>query len=176
VTIDELMIRELQMLRGALDQASERSMMTDKAGTILYVNPAFERMTGYTKAEVLGKTPRILKSGRRDQEFYAGLWRTLLSGGVVQARFLNKKKTGELYYEEQVIAPLKDQGGGVTHFISTATDVTDRVQQEQVLKGIRERLQQFRNVTWDREERIMEMKQEVNALLKELGRSPKYVL
>ena len=81
-------------MRTVLEAASERVLITDCEGTILYVNPAFERVTGYTKAEVIGKNPRILKSGKHSRRFYEEFWSILLEGYPFRSRFLNKKKDG----------------------------------------------------------------------------------
>ncbi len=160
----------------AMEQAAERVVITDRKGTILYVNPAFERTTGYSKTEAIGKNPRIVKSGQHDQRFYQGLWKALLSGRSFHARFLNRRKNGELYYEEQTISPLRDGRGEVAYFISTAIDLTPRVEREQGRKLAEESLRRLEEISVSREGRVVELKLEVNALLKELGRAPKYHL
>ena len=165
---------ELVALQGVLDAASQRVLITDKEGTIFYVNAAFERLTGFAKAEVIGKNPRILKSGKHSRRFYEQFWSILLEGFPFRSRFVNKKKDGTLYFEDQVISPIKDQEGRITHFISVATDVTDRIAIEKALRGEEESLHHIQGVTPDSEERLARLKQEVNALLKELGRPPKY--
>jgi len=166
--------RELAALRGVLEAASERVLITDHEGTILYVNPSFERLTGFAKADVIGKNPRILKSGKHSRRFYEQFWSILLEGYPFRSRFLNKKKDGTLYFEDQVISPIKDQQGRITHFISVATDVTDRVAVQKALHGAEESLHHIQQVSRDCEERLAGVKQEVDALLKELGRPPKY--
>jgi PAS domain S-box-containing protein len=159
-----------------LEQSAERVMITDRQGTILYVNPTFERVTGYSRAEALGQTPRLIKSGHHDQQFYQQLWDALLSGQSFQARFVNKRKNGELYYEEQTIAPLRDAQGNIAYFISTAVDLTSRVRAEDARKLAEESLYRIQKMTWTREERVIELKQEINALLAQLGQAPKYIL
>lgn len=85
--------RAVEAAYAAIEQANERVVITDRGGTILYVNPAFERVTGYDSSEVVGQTPRILKSGQHSREFYQELWTMLLSGHAFRARFVNKKRT-----------------------------------------------------------------------------------
>ncbi|MHC4731334.1 MAG: PP2C family protein-serine/threonine phosphatase [Planctomycetota bacterium] len=113
-------------LSSAVEQTADAVLITGRDGEILYVNPAFEATTGYAREEVLGNTPRILKSGEHDLEHYQKLWATILGGEVFRATIINRKKSGELYYAEQSITPMKDQGGRVTHFVSVSKDMTER--------------------------------------------------
>ncbi|MBP9003361.1 MAG: PAS domain S-box protein [Candidatus Hydrogenedentes bacterium] len=117
--------RERQaLLTSAMEQAEEAIMITDAAARILYVNAAFERMTGYGREEVEGKTPAVLKSGRQDADYYRRMWETLLRGGAWTDRLTNRKKSGELYTVKETIAPVRDASGRITHFVSTARDIT----------------------------------------------------
>ena len=131
----------LRKLSSAVEQSAESVVITDRDGIIEYVNPAFERLAGYAKQEVIGKTPRILKSGKHGDEFYRALWETILSGQVYQAEFINKKKDGELYDEERVIAALRDRQGNITHFVATGRDITERKRAEEALREAREELE-----------------------------------
>lgn len=115
----------------AVQQTADHIIITDAQGRIQYVNPAFERFTGFTKEEVIGRTPRLLKSGHHDLKFFRELWKTLLSGNVFRAVFTNKKKDGQIYGEEKTIAPIKDERGVITHFVSTGRDITERRQIEE---------------------------------------------
>ena len=119
---------EMQMrkLSGAIQQTADPVVITDVAGVIEYANPAFERLTGYNPDEIRGTTPRFLKSGRHDNEFYKRLWGTILGGETFHDVFINRRKNGSLYYEEKTITPLKDERGRITHFISTAKNVTEQ--------------------------------------------------
>ncbi len=108
----------LKKLSSAVEQTADHVIITDKSGMIEYVNPAFEKLTGLTNQETVGKTPRIVKSGQHPPEFFQSLWSTILDGQVFRAEFTNRKKNGELYVEEKTITPIKDDHGRITHFVS----------------------------------------------------------
>jgi len=108
----------------AVDQAAEMVVVTDREGTIQYVNPAFERITGYTTAEAVGKNPRILHSGKQDELFYREMWGTLLHGETWEGHFVNRKKDGTLYEEDATISPVRDPAGGIVSFVAVKRDVT----------------------------------------------------
>jgi diguanylate cyclase (GGDEF)-like protein/PAS domain S-box-containing protein len=114
-------------LSGWLGQHPDAVVITDRKGTIEYVNPAFEELTGYARAEAVGRTPAILKSGVHGPEFYRGLWRKLLAGRPFRAVFVNRRKSGELFHAENLIWPLVDEQGGITGFVCQTRDVTERV-------------------------------------------------
>ncbi|MES0337299.1 MAG: response regulator [Candidatus Magnetobacterium sp. LHC-1] len=118
--------REMQKLFNAIEQSAESVVITDRTGRIEYVNPAFERGTGYTRAEAIGKTPRILKSGKQTKEFYKQMWATILDGSVWHGEVINKRKNGEIYYEDAIITPIKDDKGEITNFVAMKYDVTPR--------------------------------------------------
>jgi len=118
---------EKGMMSRALEQAADVVIITDARGVIVYVNAAFEDITGYEKAEVLGKTPSLLKSGLQDESLYRQLWRTITSGLPFTDIFINRRKDGELYYEAKTITPVLSSSGGVTHFVSTGKDITQRL-------------------------------------------------
>ena len=109
----------------AVEQTADTVVITDRQGLVEYVNPAFEKTTGYTRDEALGRTPRILKSGYHDEQFYRQLWKGLLAGKPFLGTIVNRKKSGEYYWAEQTITPVKDDGGQVTHFVSVLKDVTE---------------------------------------------------
>ncbi len=125
--------RTLQKLSSVVEQTADQVLITNKEGIIEYVNPAFEEKTGYSKEEVLGKTPRFLKSGQHNLQFYRTLWAIILSGQTFRSVLVNRKKNGELYYESKTITPIKDSRGQITHFVSTGKDITNRKQVEQTL-------------------------------------------
>ncbi len=116
---------ERARLLAALEQAADAVVMTDAAGKIEYVNPAFTAMTGYIREEAVGEYPRILKSGRQTQEFYRELWATITSGRVWHGEMINRRKDGSLYTEEMQITPV-EAGGEIAGFIAFKRDVTER--------------------------------------------------
>jgi len=111
-------------LATAVDQAAETIVITDRDGTIRYVNPAFERITGYSREEAVGKNPKVLKSGKHDEAFYRTMWETLLRGETWEGRFINRKKDGSLYEEEATISPVRDFSGEIVSFVAVKRDVT----------------------------------------------------
>ncbi len=117
---------ELRKLWRAIEHSAHGIVITDAQGVIEYVNPAFSRTTGYSPEEAIGQTPRLLRSGYHDDAFYEELWRTIKAGQVWHGEFINRRKDGSLYYEEQTIAPVRDQDGRITHFIAVKQDVTER--------------------------------------------------
>lgn len=120
--------RQLEM---AVEQAGESIVITDAHGLITYVNPAFERTTGYARNEVLGKNPRILKSGAHNRVFYEKLWQTLARGETWRGRFVNKRKDGTLYHEEASISPVVDDLGNVVSYVAVKRDITKETDLEQ---------------------------------------------
>lgn len=120
-------------MMSAIEQIGEIVVITDPEGTIQYVNPAFETITGYTRKEALGQNPRILKSGKHDKAFYQELWATLCSGETWQGRFSNRKKDGSLYTEEAVISPVCDGKGQVVNYVAVKRDVTEALDLEEQL-------------------------------------------
>lgn len=114
-------------LATALEYAAEGVIITDIDGTIEYVNPSLERMTGYTREEFVGKNPRVLKSGTQDTAFYEELWRKIKGGDTWTGRFVNKRKDGTLYTEDATISPVRDASGAITNFVGTKRDITDQL-------------------------------------------------
>lgn len=114
------------VLAVAVNQAAEAVMVAAPDGTIIYVNPSFEALTGYSAAEALGQSPRILKSGKHDSAFYDRFWATILAGEPFRADVTNRRKDGRLYTEEHTVTPVRDAAGEIACFISIATDVTEK--------------------------------------------------
>ena len=124
---------ELQRLSMVIEQSPESIVITDTAGCILYVNEAFQRITGYARGEVLGRNPRILNGGLTPRATYEQMWATLLAGEVWRGEFHNVRKDGSAYLELATIAPIKDAGGTVTHYVAVKEDITQRKQSEALL-------------------------------------------
>ena len=131
-------VEHIERLRGhydricsAVEQTADAVVISDSRGVIEYVNPAFEQVSGYAACQVLGRTPRILKSGKHGPDFYRRLWETLRAGETFRGSIVNRKKSGDLYWTEQTITPVRDRNGQTNHFVSVQKDVTElRKQQE----------------------------------------------
>jgi len=113
-------------LRAAVEQSANTIAITDIRGNIEYVNPAFEKNTGYTAAEAIGKTHRILKSGEQDAEFYRHLWATITSGKIWQGEFHNRRKDGSLYWELATISPVQNDKGETVRYLAIKEDITEQ--------------------------------------------------
>ena len=115
------------------DQIPDALFITDAAGVIEYVNPAFEGLTGYLRAEAVGQKPSILKSGVQDDDYYRGLWRSILAGRSFRGVFVNRKKSGELIHAENLIWPITNGHGRIANFVCQTRDVTVRVHEAENL-------------------------------------------
>jgi PAS domain S-box-containing protein len=122
------------LLSMAVEQAAETIVITDTDGTIQYANPAFERISGFSREEAIGKNPRILKSGRHDRDYYQEMWNTLLRGEVWRGGFINRRKDGSLFDETAVISPVRDAGGRIVNYVAVKRDVTREVHIEEQLR------------------------------------------
>lgn len=114
-------------LIAAVEQANEAMVITDPEGTVQYVNPAFERLTGYGREEMKGQNPRVLRSGKQDRAFYEAFWGTITRGEVWTGRMVNRRKDGTLYTEESTISPVRDASGRIIHYIAFKRDVTEHL-------------------------------------------------
>ncbi|MFP4419642.1 MAG: cache domain-containing protein [Desulfococcaceae bacterium] len=126
--------RERLRLRTAIQQASETVLITDAGGRIEYVNPAFERVSGYSLHEVAGKTPAFLQSGKHSDGFYRELWETLAADRSWRGRIINRRKDGGLFHVDATISPVMDKHGRRIHFVSIQRDVTHEVELEMELR------------------------------------------
>jgi PAS domain S-box-containing protein len=120
--------QSLQKLSRAVEQTANAVLITDRDGVIEYINPWFTKMTGYTPDELVGRTPRILKSSLTSRETHKALWDTLLSGKEWHGKLHNIKKNGEPYWCLEAISPLKNEAGDVTHFVAITEDSSERQQ------------------------------------------------
>ncbi|UWG46684.1 Signal transduction histidine kinase [Halanaeroarchaeum sp. HSR-CO] len=118
--------RQRRRYERAMEASGHAILVTDRDGTIEYVNPAFEEITGYAADEAIGRTPRILKSGEHDTPFYEGLWETILDGEIVEHELTNRRKSGERYPVDQTIAPITDDAGAITGFVAVNADRSRR--------------------------------------------------
>ena len=135
ITIEKERELELLKLSGAIEASPTSVVITDDVGTIEYVNPKFSELTGYSYEEAMGKNPRILKSEKTPSDLYENLWKTIKSGEIWRGRFVNKKKNGELYWEDAWISPVKKQNGDITHFVAVKEDITKNVIAEEKLRN-----------------------------------------
>ncbi len=119
----------------ALDAAANGIVITDVNGNIVWANPAVTQLTGYSLAELLGQTPRLLKSDKMEPELYQEMWKTILDGRVWHGDVINRRKDGSLYYEDMTITPVRSEDGThITHFIAIKQDVSARREVERKLQ------------------------------------------
>jgi PAS domain S-box-containing protein len=123
--------QESRRLSRAIEQSPTTVVITDTHGNIEYVNPSFTRTTGYTREEAVGQNPRILKSGHTSPDEYKRMWHIITSGGEWRGEFHNRRKNGELYWENAVLSPVTNEAGEITHFLAVKEDVTERKQAEE---------------------------------------------
>ena len=128
--------QQLRLHTSALESAASGIIITDRNGTIMWVNPAFTALTGYTAQEAVGGNPRILKSGEQDEAFYREMWQTILSGQVWRSEIVNRRKDGSLYTDEMIITPVRTTGGEITHFVAFKQDITERKANEQLQSAL----------------------------------------
>ncbi len=119
--------RDLESLELVAERSADAIVITDPRGVIEFVNPAFEAMSGFTRSEAVGLTPAIVRSGQHGDDFYSSLWATICAGAVFRGVFSNRKKSGELFSEDEVIIPFADGSGRITHFVSAGRDASARV-------------------------------------------------
>lgn len=131
--------QERVRLQGAaLESAANAIVITDADGTISWVNPAFTELTGYTRDEAIGASPRVLRSGKHPKEFYRGMWETIRAGKIWHDELVNRRKDGTLYDEEMTITPVTEGESEITHYVAIKQDVTLRKEAEEELRRARE--------------------------------------
>ena len=147
ITEQKLAEEKLLILSTAIEQSPSVIAITDLDGNLEYVNPKFIELTGYSEKEVLGKNPRILKSGEQSAEFYENLWNTITSGNTWKGEFRNKKKNGELYWEAASITPIFGKNGKKLHYLKVAEDITEKKNAlEKIEQDLREKTVLLREV------------------------------
>ena len=137
---------QLELLRNlstAVEQSPVSVVITDLEACIQYVNPRFTEVTGYSSTEALGQNPRILQSGNTGKATYEKFWNTLTAGESWKGELLNKRKNGDLYWEEAQIAPVKNPVGDITHYVAVKTDITQRKQLELAKDELLDRLRKI---------------------------------
>ena len=154
---------EFQKIYKAVEQSPVMTVVTNLTGNIEYVNPAFTKVTGYTKEELIGQNPRILKSDEKSEKEYKVLYEMLNSGRNWQGEFNNKKKNGELYWTGALISPIFDLNGEITHYVAVEEDITYRKQIEKEL------LELNSNLEHKVQERTLELNELNQKLEKELA-------
>ncbi|RJP52870.1 MAG: PAS domain S-box protein [Anaerolineaceae bacterium] len=137
----------IRLQSSTLAAASNSIVITDRGGTIRWVNPAFTYLTGYSLEEAIGQNPRLLKSGRQDTAFYEQVWRTILDGQMWRGEIINRRKDGSLYNEEMTITPVREAGGEITHFIAVKQDITARVQAQEDMRQRMAELEALHNIS-----------------------------
>ena len=124
---------QLKLLYKAIENAPSSFIITDANGTIQYVNPRFEEVTGYSAEEAVGENPRILKSGLHNDSFYKNFWATISSGKEYKGEIINRKKNGELFWEMFSVSPIQNDAGEIEHFVAVNRDITENKKVEQEL-------------------------------------------
>lgn len=136
ITVRRKAEEHVRKLSRAVEQSANAVVIADIKGDIEYVNPRFCEVTGYSPEEVIGRNPRLLKSGETAPEVYKNLWDTLLAGKVWFGEFHNRKKNGELYWCLESISPVKDEQGRVTHFVAIGEDISERKLAESTIRHL----------------------------------------
>ncbi|RLD35777.1 MAG: hypothetical protein DRI83_06340, partial [Bacteroidetes bacterium] len=141
--------KRLKSQSTALKSAANGIVITNVEGEIEWVNPAFTELTGYSWKEVIGKNPRVLNSGKHDNAFFKNMWETVLKGDVWHDEIINKKKNGDLYYEEMTITPILNDKQEVIQFVAIKQDITERKRLEEIVIKAKERMEGELNVAKD---------------------------
>ncbi len=134
VTRRERIEQQLRTLTVAIEQSPASVVITDSDAHLQYVNPRFTEVTGYSASEVLGKNPRVLQSGLTTKETYHQLWNTLIQGKIWHGELVNRRKNGDVYWEEVHVAPVKNSAGVNSHYVGIKLDITERKQIEEKLR------------------------------------------
>ncbi|WP_200334085.1 PAS domain S-box protein [Thiocystis violacea] len=151
----EVQLRKLSL---AVEQSPESIVITDLAGRIEYVNDAFQAVSGYSREEVIGQNPRLLKSGLTPRATFSALWEAITQGAVWQGDLINKRKNGEIYHESSIVSPIRQADGRITHFVAVKEDITEKKRLAEELEGHRNHLEELVEL------RTLELHQKTHAL------------
>ena len=127
---------ELRLRNSALEAAADGVLLTDRDGRIVWANPAFAEITGWSLGEIRGRNPNVLKSGLQRDAFYRQMWETILAGGVWRGELYNRRKDGSIYLEEMTVTPVRNDDGAITHFVAIKEDLTSRRRQEELIRSL----------------------------------------
>jgi PAS domain S-box-containing protein len=169
----------LRLQGTALEAAANAIFITDSQGIILWVNPAFTSLTGWSPEETIGKTPAFLKSGNHDGDFYRELWETIRAGRVWQGEMVNRRKDGSLYTEEMTITPVRDSAGNISRFVAIKQDITARKRAEESQRNLQRQqralLDNIPDIAWlkDREGRYVAVNE---SLSQAYGHGPEEII
>jgi PAS domain S-box-containing protein len=130
---------QLRLQATALQAAANSIVISDSAGAVVWTNPAFTELSGYSAEEIRGQNPRLLRSGRQDKQFYSRMWATITSGATWRGEILNRRKDGSLRMEEMTITPVLSSPGKITHFVAVKQDITERKRAEEALRAAEEK-------------------------------------
>jgi diguanylate cyclase (GGDEF)-like protein/PAS domain S-box-containing protein len=142
LTVDQ----QLRLYAKVIENTLQAILITDTDGKIIFANAAFLRQTGYDLSELYGQTPRILKSGKQDNQFYHDLWKTLLEIGQWQGELWNRDKHGRLFYEQLSISAVKDDQGTIAYYVAISTDITTHKLEKEKLEEVNVVLQQLSSI------------------------------
>jgi PAS domain S-box-containing protein len=144
-------VERIRQLYQAVEQSPATIVITNKTGEIEYVNPKFSELSGYSREEVLGKNPRILKSGEMSSDSYRQMWETICSGRDWRGEFHNRKKSGEFYWEAAAISAVRNSDGEITHFLAVKEDITQRksyeAEREKLIRELQEALSKVKTLS-----------------------------
>ena len=124
-----------RLVLAGLEASTTAIIITDLEGHIIFANPAFEKITGYPVADIMGLKPSFLKSGMQPKSFYKNLWETVLAGEIWNGIFVNRRKDGRLYNEQCSISPIRDPNGNITHFVASKEDITEKLKADMTLRS-----------------------------------------
>lgn len=125
ISVRKRLQEEKDLLARAIEQSVQAVVITDAGGRIQYVNRATEMLSGYSREELIGRRPSVLKSGKHSSSFFQEMWTALTNGRIWQSKILNRRKDGTLYEQDSTIAPVCDSSGRVTHYVSIAHEAEE---------------------------------------------------